>query len=162
MNVNLDTLKSEILQHLSSEGFVIFHGYSRMADAQSFVAWDSERYPDHRQFLKVAKQAGITVIVFNDRQFSADHLEDAAERLQACELAAEERRTLERRLRDLRAFEGFTCALELSFDCQGRVYLFNVRAEWYEDFLDLLEEVDSFLPEDEEEGDSMGGYFSRN
>jgi len=102
------------------------------------------------------------VIVFNDRQFSADHLEDAAERLQACELAAEERRTLERRLRDLRAFEGFTCALELSFDHQGRLYLFNVRAEWYEDFLDLLEEIDAFLPEDEEEDDSMGGYFSRN
>jgi hypothetical protein len=162
MNLNLDTLKSEILECLGNEGFVIFHGYSRLAETDSFVAWDSDRYPDYRQFLKAAQQAGIKMIVFNDRQFSAGHLEDAAERLQACDLAAEERRTLERRLRELRAFEGFTCALELSFDCQGRVYLLNLRAEWYEDFLDLLEELDAFLPEDEEEGDSMGGYFSRN
>lgn len=162
MNVNLDSLKSEILEYLGSEGFVVFHGYSRLADTDSFVAWDSERYPDYRQFLKVARQAGIALVVFNDRQFSAEHLEDATERLQACELAAEERRTLERRLRELRAYEGFTCGLELSFDYQGRAYIFSVRAEWYEDFLDLLEEVDACLPEDEEEGDSMGGYFSRN
>jgi len=37
----------------------------------------------------------------------------------------------------LRAYEGFTCALELSFDLQARVYLFNLRAEWYEEYLDL-------------------------
>ncbi len=162
MNVNLDSLKSEILEHLGSEGFVVFHGYSRLADTDSFVAWDTDRHPDYREFLKVARQAGVTLIVFNDRQFSAEHLEDATERLEDCELTTEERRTLERRLRELRGYEGFTCGLELSFDCQGRVYMFSARADWYEDFLDLLEELDARLPEDEEDGDSMGGYFSRN
>ena len=64
----------------------------------------------------------------------------------------------------MRDYSGFTCALELSFDYQGRVYLFSLRAEWYEDYLDLLEEIDAAIPgeEGEEDQGSMGGYFSQN
>ena len=163
MKVNLDTLKSEILETLGGEGFVVFHGYSRMADSDSFVAWDTDRHPDYRQFLDAAKRSGVKLMVFHHREFTAGHLDEAAEQLADCELAAEERRKLERRLRDLRAYEGFTCALELSFDFEGRIYLFNLRSDWYEEYLDLLEEIDASAPDDDEgDDDSMGGYFSRN
>jgi len=146
---------------MEAEGFVVFHGYSRLADADSFVAWDTDRLPDYRSFLSAAKMAGVKMIVYHFREFSTTHLEDAEERLEESELAVEERRGIERRLRGLHAFEGFTCALELSFDYQGRVYLFNLRAEWYDDYLDLVEELDAALP-DEDEDEDMGGYYSRN
>ena len=63
---------------------------------------------------------------------------------------------------NLHGFEGFTCALELSFDYQGRVYLFNLRAEWYDDYLDLVEELDASIPGEDEDDEEMGGYYSRN
>jgi hypothetical protein len=161
MNLNLDELKNEVLAYMESEEFVVFHGYSRLADADSFVAWDTDRLPEYRSFLSAAKKTGVKMIVYHFREFSPTHMEDAEERLEESELAPEERRTIERRLRGLRAFEGFTCALELSFDYQGRVYLFNLRAEWYDDYLNLVEELDAALP-DEDEDEDMGGYYSQN
>ncbi len=163
MSQNLDELKIEVLKYLEAEGFVVFHGYSRLADSDSFVAWDTDRVPDYHTFLSAAKRAGVTLMAYHFREFSATHLEDAEDRLEDCDLTAEERRSIERRLRELRNYEGFTCALELSFDFQGRVYLFNLRAEWYDDYLDLVEELDGAIPdEDEDDDDSMGGYYSRN
>jgi hypothetical protein len=162
MTVNLDTLKSEILSRLAGEGFVVFHGYSRLADSDSFVAWDLERQPDYRMFLEAAKQAGVKLVVYNERVFSAPMLEDTAERLEAANLTGEERRSLERRLREFRPYEGFTAGVELSFDYQGRVYLFRLSAEWYEDYLDLADEIEAASEAEAEEGDSMSGYYSSN
>jgi hypothetical protein len=163
MSLNLDELKTEVLKYMEAEGFVVFHGYSRLAEADSFVAWDTDRLPDYRVFLGAAKNAGVTMVVYHFREFSATHLEDAEDRLEDSDLTPEERRGIERRLRDLHNYEGFTCALELSFDYQGRVYLFNLRSEWYDDYLDLIEELDAAMPEeDEDEGGSMGDYYSNN
>lgn len=165
MSVNLDTLRKEILDYLDQETFVVFHGYSRLADTDSFVAWDTDRHPDYHMFLNAAKKAGIRMIVYHHREFSAAHVDDAADRLEVCSVTNEERRNMERRLREMSAYEGFTCAVELSFDYEGRVYLFNLRSEWYEDYLDLLEEVEMASPDEEEEEEddgSMGGYYSRN
>jgi hypothetical protein len=163
MKQNLDELKTEVLQHLESQGFVVFHGYSRLSDADSFVAWDVERQPDYRQFLETAKNAGVKLIVYHWREFSRAHVDEAAERLEECDFSVEEQHNLERRLRDLRAYEGFTCALELSFDLQARVYLFNLRAEWYEEYLDLIEELGGGLADDEdEEDDPLDGFYSSN
>jgi hypothetical protein len=162
MSLNLDELKTEVLQHLEKQEFVVFHGYSRLADTDSFVAWDTERQPAYQRFLDTAKKAGVKLIVYHHREFTQAHVDEAAERLEGCEVSVEEQRSMERRLRELRAYEGFTCALELSFDLAGRVYLFNLRAEWYEDYLDLLEEMDAAMADEEDDDESMGGYYSRN
>jgi hypothetical protein len=164
MNLNLDTLKGEIRDYLEGEGFVVFHGYSRLAELDSFVAWDTDRLPDYRTFLNTAKAAGVRMIVYHFREFSSVHIDDATDRLEDAEFGADERRNVERRLRELHAYEGFTCAIELSFDYQGRVYVFNLRSDWYEEYFDLLEEIDAAIPEtaEEDEDDSMGGYYSRN
>ncbi len=162
MNLNLDTLKTEVLEYLQAQGFVVFHGYSRLADADSFVAWDTERKPDYHEFLATAHAAGAKIIVYHFREFTSAHVEDGMERMEDADLSNEERRNMERRLREMRGYEGFTCALELSFDHAGRVYIFNLRSEWYEDFLDLIEELDAAAPGDEDDEDLGGGYYSRN
>jgi len=162
MKLNLDTLKEEILSHLGGEGFVVFHGYSRLGETDSFVSWDTGRHPDFREFLVAARQAGVKLIVYHERVFSEALVEEATDRLEGTNLAGEERRALERRLRDFRPYDGFTCALELSFDYQARVYLFHLAAEWYEDYLDLMEEIDAAAEEEPEEDESLGGYYSSN
>jgi hypothetical protein len=161
MNVDLDSLKTEILEYLEKESFVVFHGYSRLAETDSFVAWDTDRVSDYRAFLAAAKNAGMKMIVYHHREFARAHVDEAAERLEDADLPSDEHRQFERKLRDLRGYEGFTCALELSFDFEGRIYMFNLRADWYEEYLDMLEELDASLPDDEDDT-PMGGYYSSN
>jgi hypothetical protein len=165
MKLDLDRLKAEMEERLKARSFVVFRGHSRVASSTPFVYWDTAQYPDFRMFLDTAEQAGARLIVFNHRQFALDYIDDALERLEAAELPIDDQRPLERRLNALRAYEGFTCLLELSFDHQGRVYYFSLRTEWYEDLLDILDEIDASYPgpEEEEAGEEpMGGYFSRN
>ena len=163
MKLDLDALKTEVLEHLEAEGMVVFHGYSRLADTDSFVAWDTDRFPDYRSFVSAAKRAGVKLIVYHFREFTAAHLDEASDRMEESELSIEERRPMDRRLKALNGYEGFTCALELSFDFENRVYLFSLRSEWYEEYLDLLEEIDAAIgDEDGEDDDSIGGYYSRN
>ncbi len=162
MNINLDTLKDEMLSHLESGGFVVFHGYSRLAETDSFVSWDTGRHPDFRKFLEAASKAGVSLIVYHERVFTRKLLEEASDHLEGTNFTGEERRGLEKRLREFRAYEGFTCALELSFDYQGRVYMFHLSAEWYEDYLDLMDEIEAATEEEPEEDESLGGYYSSN
>lgn len=163
MAANLDALKDEILAYLQAEGFVVYRGYTRQVEDEVFVYWDARGFPDFRLFLGTAREVGARLIVFAARTFSEEMVEDALGRLEESELSREDRRAIERRLRELRAYDGFTCALELSFDYQSRVYLFSLEADWYEDYLDVLDEIEAATPEGEEEDEgSMGGYFSRN
>jgi hypothetical protein len=166
MKPNLDTLKGEIEEHLETEGFSIFHGYSRLMDTQPLVFWDTERYPDYKLFVKSAKAAGAKIMIVNQREFSSDVIDDAVEQLAVSELPSEEQRNIERRLKEMRVYEGFTCSLEVSFDYQGRVYLFDIQTEWYEELtniLDDLEFLDASSDEDDEDDESaIGGYFSKN
>jgi len=164
MKQNLDTLKTEILEYAASHGFVLFHGMSRATETSPVVYWDAGRYPDFRDFLVTAQAAGAKLVTFHYREFIAAAVDDALDRLDDCDMAPEDRLPLERRLRDMRIYQGFTCAIELSFDHQGRVYLYDLHTDWYADFLDTVDEIDCYLPGDEGEEDEgpIGGYFSRN
>jgi len=65
----------------------------------------------------------------------------------------------------LRAYEGFTCLIELFFDKEAQSFLYGLRTDWYNEFLDILDEIDVGEPDvDDEEDQSgpMGEYFSRN
>jgi len=164
MALNLDALKDEILAYLETQGFIVFHGLTRLPDELPCVYWNTYDRPDYRAFLETARAAGVKLIVFHARSFHAEAVDSALARLEECEMSREEKRSLERRLRQFRDYEGFTCAVELSFDYQARVYFFNLEAEWYGDYLELTDQIEAAMPEEEreDEGDSMGGYFSRN
>lgn len=166
MKLNLDALKDSILEHLQTEGFVVFHGFCHSGGSRPVAYWDTRSHPDFQAFLSTARQAGIKLVVFNRIEFSSGMVDDAMDRLEEYELPVEERRGFERRLREMQAYHGFTCVLELSFDSEGRTYVYELRADWYLDFLHILDQIESYAPEDaeDEEGeeDSMGGYFSRN
>ncbi len=163
MKVNLDTLKAEIEAHLKESSFLTFHGYSRNGENETLVEWDTSRYPDYKQFLNVAKRLEVRLIVLHHRDFSAEVIDEAIEELNSTGLDYEDRRTYEQRLRELGVYEGFTCALELSFDYGGRVYLFEIQTEWYEELNQILDELSmNGGPTNGEDEDPLGGYYSKN
>jgi hypothetical protein len=162
MTPDLDTLQTEILEYLEQGGFVVFHGAARVDEPGRATYWDQARFPDFRLFVETAKRAGVTLIVLHHAEFTGEDISEALEQLEECDLAIEERRALEHRLHELRVYESFTCTLELSFDHEGRTYIFELRAEWYEDFLDAIDEIESSIPDEGESDEPMGGYYSRN
>lgn len=163
MALDLEALKVDIQSHLEQNGFAVFYGYSRLLDSLPIVQWDLERYPDFRKFVEVAKKVSAKLMVFHQRSFTLDHIDDAMDRLQEANFSLEEERSLERKLRELQAYEGFTCALELSFDHEGRVYVFDLRTEWFEALGDILAEIESAASEaEEDDGGPISGYYSKN
>ncbi len=163
MDLNLDTLKREILEYLDKSAFAVFHSHPGGLEGLPMVTWDTERYPDYQIFLETAKEVGCKMILFAARDFDATEIEEALEQLEDSDIAAEERRELERRVRSVRSYEGVTCSLELAFDHHARMYVYELRPDWYEEFIAVCEEITSHLPAEEEEDDgSLGGFYSKN
>ncbi len=164
MKPNLDILKPEIELYLEETGLAVFYGYSRSLDTTPLVYWDCDQYPDYRLFVQSARAAGAKLIVFHQREFFSEQIDDAIEKLHACQLPSQESRQFEERLSDLRAHEGSVCAIELSFDHEGRVFLFDLRTEWFDEFTEMQDEIHLLVP-DPDDGDDdspISGYFSRN
>lgn len=163
MKPDLDKIKTELPEYLRNNGFVVFPCMLRSDESLPSVRWNSAANPDYRAFLAAAQQAGARIVTLYEQEF-AEQLSEAADTLEACEMPREEYRTLERRIADLRVYDGFTCEIELSFDHEGRVYVFSLRTDWYMEYLDLMDELDEYYSGGEEEEDEgpLGGYFSRN
>ena len=166
MKPNLDVLKSEIPERIESRGLTVFPGYSRLMDQATMVFWNTSRHSDYNAFLDAAQKLAAKVVVFFDRQFPAELVEDGLERLEQAELPREEKRAYDRRLREMRVYDGFTCAVELSFDVAGVMYMFELRTEWYDELNQIVDDIESAIPDDDEddedEGGPIGGYFSKN
>ena len=165
MKGDLDKLREQIQSYLDAEGFVVFHAGSRLPESLPVVYWDTARYSDYQLFLQGAKQLGLPLITFHHRELEADLVEDALADLESAEMPHEEYLRASHRLQELRVWEGFTSVVELSFLHQGQLYVYSRRAEWYEEILELAEEIDDYLNADDIDEDAaggMGGYFSRN
>ena len=165
MSADLDTLREQIQSYLDAEGFVVFHASSRGQENLPALYWDTARYPDYQLFLQGAKQVGVALIAIHHRELEADLVEDALVDLENTEMPHEELVRVRQRLQELHVWEGFTSVVELSYLHQGQVYVYSRRAEWYDEILELTEEIDDYLTEgldDEDPSSGMGGYFSRN
>ena len=163
MSLNLDTLKSEIRTYLDDNGFVTFQGFSRRLDEMREVEWDVIRYPDYRPFLEVARHLGVKLVVFHHREFSDETIDNTIESLEDAGMEYDDQRSIEQRLRELRVYDGFTCAIELSFEYSDTLYIFDLQTEWYRELNTILEEIDmSSAVEDEDEGNPLGGYYSQD
>jgi hypothetical protein len=164
VDLNLDTLRREILGYLDETGFAVFHSSPGTLDGgSSLVLWDAKRHPDYQMFLDVARKTGIKLILFGSREFEATDIEELVEQLDASEIPRDEQREYRSRLRDLRSYEGQTCSIELAFDFNQRLYVYEVQPDWYEEFLELDEEIVARVADDDIDDDEpLGGYFSKN
>jgi hypothetical protein len=166
VDLNLETLKGEILDYLESSDFAVFRSHPGGLEGLPIIAWDSERCPDYRAFLDVARQTGEKLIVFASRELAGDELEETLEELEEGDFTHEERRELEVRLKSAQRHVGATCSLELAFGHNSHLYVYEARPDWYDDFLDACEEISSVMPaEDDPKGagnDGLGGFYSNN
>ncbi len=165
MDLNLDTLKREIPDYLESNGFAVFRSRAGALEGFPLVLWDIDSHPDYQTFLDVARKTGTALILFATREFEAADVEDLVEQLESMELSREEQRDYEKRLRGFRGYEGVTCSLELAFDYNSRLYVFELQPDWYEEFVGVEDELMSRMGDDDDLDDDdhpLGGYYSRN
>jgi len=162
MRPNLDSLTEEILQYLEAEHFIVFRSRSRIPDDMKMVEWDIEHNTDYRAFLDCAAKLGVRLVHFSAQEFHSAFRDQARRELEACELPRERKHEIEQRIDELALYEGFTCSIEMTFDFESRLYCFELETDWYEEWHDMLEEIDGALPEDE--GPDSGGYnlYSNN
>ena len=168
MQPDLDKLKTQLPPELESRGFVVFHGLPRANEENAVVMWDTAQRPDHNEFLVCAGKLGVKVIVVNSRQLEKTALDDVHEEIESLDLPPSERRELDRRLKALRPYTGFTANIELSFDYNGAIYLYQVHSEFMTEFLSIMGEVDDGIfpggafEDDDPDSPPGGGFFSRN
>lgn len=142
----------------------VFRSYPR-ADAESSlpgaVYWDSESHPNYQEFVEAAWAAGVRMVTLYAREFTSDIVENALAQLSDTELDRDEQRAIEARLNEIRAYEGFTCQIELSFDHAQRTYVFDLRTDWFEELSELAERIEDSY-QDEGDENPLSGYYSNN
>lgn len=69
---------------------------------------------------------------------------------------------MERRIQAMSKYEGKLCAVELSYDFEGRIYMYAVETDWYAEWESILDELEAAGPEMDEEDSSYGGLYSNN
>ena len=166
MDIDLDTLKQEILAFLDASSFAVFRSYPGGLEGMPLICWDCERFPDYRMFLEAAAKLHVQLILVATREFEQSEIDEEVEELDASEMPREERRTFDTRLVKYKKYTGQTCSLELAFDHNSRMYVYEVHPDWYDEFVELSEEIAESVElgdagDDEEEG-GMGGFYSNN
>lgn len=166
MDLNLETLKSEILDYLEHSEFAVFRSQVGALDGLPVIAWDTERCPDYRVFIDVARKVGEKLILFASAELGEEEVDETLEELEDTDLTREERRDLESRLGKVRRHVGETCTLQIAFDHNSHLYVYDLQPDWYEDYLDACDEISSVMEiEDSHEGsggDGLGGFYSNN
>ena len=166
MDLNLETLKSDILDYLAASEFAVFRSHPGGLEALPLISWDSESFPDYRMFLDTARKAGEKLILFASRELDQEEVEEAQEELEDADIPREEKREFEKRIREAKRNIGAVCAIELAFDHNSHLYVYEVRPDWYEEFLEACDELSAMFPDAddvEDHGhDSIGGFYSNN
>jgi hypothetical protein len=160
MKLNLDSVRTEIQEYLESRGMAVFQAFPGVDEDAPVVQWDTEHYPDYHAFLAVAETAGVKLVALHANEFHDDVIDETQKRLAESTIAGGDRSAMERRLREMRRYEGYTCQIELSFDLPPRIYVFDLRTEWFQELSDMLDQIDEASDEPDLPGPS--GYFSKN
>jgi hypothetical protein len=165
MTLDLESLRAEIQAYVDESGVAVFHGYRQVPENVVQVSWDTEGHPDFREFLSVGQKAGVKLFVFHAENFSLERVDEALEQLGETDLTRDEKRSYETRLKQLHAYDGFTCSVGLSFSLEGCEYAYEAHTDWYEALSDVMVELEAAMNDEEEDEDSdgaMGRFFSRN
>jgi len=75
LDLNLDTLKREILTYLEGRDYAVFRSAPGTLDGSQMVLWDAENYPDYQMFLEAASKVGVKLILFATREFTAEDID---------------------------------------------------------------------------------------
>lgn len=153
-----------MIDYLRHAGIPVFHAFGIENDDE-FTYWDSNSFPDWRQFVDVAKESGARLMLLATETFDESDLDLGFEKLEECEISADGRREFTRQFETLRKHVGQTAWVRLAFDHSGQWLACEFIAPWHDDYELAMEELNSFIPldfDEEELGDSDRGFFSHN
>lgn len=174
MKPNPQIVKDEILDYLRKEGLAVYHVEPDMWPNEKSVWWDTDKVSDYRKFIVAAKSSGAKMILYYDAELSEGMLAEAEDALELASLEPEEFREYARSIGDLRSYLGFTSRLGIGFALEGLFYWFELEAPWFEELVDILEELQlASLPygegmasdsdDDDDPGKPpMGNFYSNN
>lgn len=168
---NPQILKDDILKYLRNEGLAIFQAEANTGPTERSIWWDTKQSPDYKEFVTAARTVGAKMILFFDEELQGEEIFEVEEALEAAELEPEEYREYARRIGELRSYVGFTSRVCIGFASDGHFYWYDLEAAWYEDFIDVLDELNlaaiglrdpEDLDEDEDEVPPRGNFYSNN
>ena len=166
MALDLETLRKEMQAHLEKSGMPIFFGHHRMLDSLIQVSWDTEGHPDFREFIETAVNPGLSWWCLIRPLSSSTKLTRLWKNWKPPILRAKKSAISKRASSNCRPMKASLAPSQLSFALEGRLYLFELRTDWYDSMRDILNELevatDPFSDEEEEEEGPIGGYFSNN
>ncbi len=163
--LDLDRLRTEMMDYMRDTGLPIFYG-AGAPEEDDYTFWDTGAFPDWRQFVDVAKESGARLLLFSSQTLGDTDVEQAIERLGDCDMNGEERASYMKQFEGVRRRIGQTAWVRIAFEHGGRWLAYELTVPWHDEFRSAVDDLEAFLPlaeeEEEEEGDSGRGFFSRN
>ncbi len=141
---DLTALFDEIAAAADRQGFLVFPGY--IGEEMPEVWWqgDPDNWPD---FLGIAKTEGVRTLFVGRAGLEPDDLHDLADWVE--EHSGPGSANGDRaKLREFERYVGAVGEIRMGWIKDGIAFLLQYRTDWYQDFLNLMEEVES--EEDEE------------
>jgi hypothetical protein len=135
---DLSSRFDEIVAAAERQGLLVFPGF--VAEDLPAVWWhgDPDHWPD---FLGIAKAEGVRTLVVGRAVLEAEDLQDLAEWVE--EKTGPGSSNGDRaRLKTFERHIGSTGEIRLGWVKDGVAFLLQQQTEWYEEFLDLMQEVE--------------------
>jgi hypothetical protein len=147
---DLSRLYDEIVMAATRQGLLIFPGY--VGEELPAVWWQGN--PDNwPEFLTIAKAEGVRTLFVGRAMLEEEDLQELAELVE--ETTGPGSTNGDRaRLKEFERYIGCMGEIRLGWIREGVAFLLQHRTEWYDDFLDLMAEIED--EEDLEEFEDVG------
>lgn len=144
---DLSELWDEIRETAAQQGLLTFPGY--VGEDLPIIWWQGDPN-DWFGFLKIAKAEGVRTVFLGRAVLEAEDLQELAEWVE--EKAGPGSSNGDRaRLKEFERYIGYTGEIRLGWMRDGVAFLLQHRTEWYDEFLELMAEV-----EDEDDLEEFG------
>ncbi|HEY6551775.1 MAG TPA: hypothetical protein VI669_00385 [Vicinamibacteria bacterium] len=129
---------SEIVAAVGRQGLLVYPGY--VAEDLPTVWWQSnpDQWPD---FLGIAKAEGVRTLFVGRATLEAEDLQELAEWVDEKEGPGPSNGD-RARLKTFERYLGLIGEIRMGWIKDGVAFILQQRTDWYEDFLDLMQEVE--------------------
>ncbi len=139
---NLLALKDDMIAFIEGHGLLRLPGF--VTEDVPSVLWDGKGNPDAwKDFVEMAKHAGAPFLTFSEVTLEREELDALMEEASEMNYPDEEATELVE-AEWLRKYAGKLGYIQLGFVHQGLVFLHETTTEWYDRYMSLLEDIESF------------------
>ena len=132
----------EIVAHTKEEGFVTFYGWAH-GGKENTVHWNEEHGGDWKRFLESAKALGVRAVYLNWAPFEEFQVDEALADVsvdQESEASRTEIEEYNQQVEKCREKVGLTEIIDLTFVVDGVFHIYQLAADWFTAFEELIAE----------------------